>query len=345
MKLSNRDLEILNIVIRSYILNGEPVGSKTLRDDHGLNLSPATIRSSMNRLCEAGLLCQPHTSAGRIPTSLGYQYFIHKLIPECKLDENAKRAIDSLFPGAQEDPEELLDSACSALADITGCVSMLTPPQGSELKVYRVRLVPIDKYTAVLMFVTTAGIIKSRFCRFDRQINADFLSKIDACLAKTLVGRPLDSVNAASMQNMLIGLGEDALYAMPAVYTASEMVEELNQARVKLKGQANLFSHREYGSDKLKPLLDYLHNEPSVCNMLSQAGGEITVILGSETGEKALKSSGLIVTKYKLGGQNVGAIGILGPDRMNYETIIPSVLYFKESLGRYLTDRFKRDMQ
>ena len=92
MNISNRDLEILNIVIRSYILNGEPIGSKTLKDSHGLNVSSATIRSSMSRLCEMGLLCQPHTSAGRIPTPLGYRLFIQKLIPDSSLDENAKNA-------------------------------------------------------------------------------------------------------------------------------------------------------------------------------------------------------------------------------------------------------------
>lgn len=345
MQLSNRDLEILNIVIRSYILNGEPVGSKTLRDSHGLDLSPATIRSSMNRLCEAGLLCQPHTSAGRIPTALGYRLFIQRLIPECRLDENTRQAIDRVFPESGDDPENLLDCACEALADITGCVSLLTTPSGSESHIYRVRLVPVGKYTAVLMLITTTGIIKSRFCRFERQINAEFLAKIDNRLSLALVGTPLDSIGTASMQNMLSGLGEDALYAMPAVYSASELIDELSKAHVKLKGQSNLFAHHDYGSDKLKPLLDYLQNEPQVYQMLSQAGGDITVILGSETGERALKSSGVIVAQYKLGDRNAGMIGILGPDRMDYETIIPRVLYFKESLGRYLTGRFERDLQ
>ena len=340
MQLSNRDLQILDTVIRSYILTGDPVGSKTLKEIHSLNMSPATIRSSMSRLCEAGLLCQPHTSAGRLPTPLGYRYFIQQLISRCVLDENARRLIDDVFTELNEDTEHLLDNACEILADITGCVALMTTPYDSSAGVKKITLVPVDKYTAVLMIVTSAGMIKSRICRFEKQIKPDFLAKIDNMLTSALVDVPLDNVTPASVQSMLASFGDDSLYAMPAVFTALQMIESLSHASIKLKGQSNLFLHREFSADRMKPLFDWLQNEPQISNMLSQAGGDVTVILGSETGEQALGNSGVIVAKYRLGDSNAGAIGILGPDRMNYESIIPSVIYFRESLSRYLTNRF-----
>ena len=345
MNISNRDLEILNIVIRSYILNGEPIGSKTLKDSHGLNVSSATIRSSMSRLCELGLLCQPHTSAGRIPTPLGYRLFIQKLIPDSSLDENAKNEIDNLFPESDIDLDKLLDNACELLADLTGCVSIMTIPQNTDSVIRKLKLVTVGRYTAVMVMITPTGLIKSRYCRFERTIDGNFLNRLENMLSQALVNKPLESFSPAFMQSILLSLGEDSLYAMPAIYVASKLITELSQTSIKLKGQKNLFSHKEFCSDKIIPLFEYLQNQPSLYNMLSNAIGDVTVILGSETGERALNSSGVIVAKYKLGDKNVGTIGILGPDRMDYESIIPSVLYFKDTLGRYLTHRYTQDLQ
>lgn len=345
MKLSKRDLEILNIVIRSYILNGEPIGSKTLKDSHNLGVSSATIRSSMSRLCEAGLLCQPHTSAGRIPTPHGYRMYIQQLISSCVLDERSKKIIDSVFPDTGDNPDALLDNACEALAHITGCVSLLTTPHSEGAVIHKIKSVPVGRYTSILMMITPTGMIKSKYCRFERKVNEEFLKKIDNMLSDALVNKPVELITPATIQSTLLNLGEDALYAVPAVSAAIELADELSKTSIKLKGQSNLFSHREFCSDKIIPLFDYLKNESRLHNMLSHTGGDITVILGSETGERALSHSGVIVAKYKLGDENAGAIGILGPDRMNYETIIPSVLYFKDSLGRYLTKKYTQDLQ
>ena len=128
MELNKRNRDILSEVISAYIITGEPVGSKQLANSTPLNCSSATIRAKMNELCELGLLSQPHTSAARVPTAAGYRYFIGELIKNSQATDEDKRIIDSLLPHAVTSPERLMESACNALADYTGCAAMMTTP-------------------------------------------------------------------------------------------------------------------------------------------------------------------------------------------------------------------------
>ena len=343
MLLTQREASILNAVIRSYIITGEPVGSKALRDAQSMNLSPATIRAAMNRLCELGLLEQPHTSAGRIPTAAGYRYFIENLLPNCRLPQAIKDQIDSIFPHCSQQPDSLVEDSCEALAELTGCAALLTTPADREAYIKSVRLMQVSRHTAILVLLTSSGMMKSRIFRFELPVSSALLEKIDAVLRQEVYNLPLDELNPVMMQGLLLTLGEDSLAAAPAISALMDAANDIAESQVKLKGETNLLTHREFSAERAKMLFDYLQNDLALLHILRRTGDGLSIILGNETGEDALNSSGMIVTHYSIGDRDVGAIGILGPDRMDYEHIIPSVLYFKDKLGGLLTERFSDD--
>ncbi|MBQ2676494.1 MAG: heat-inducible transcription repressor HrcA [Clostridia bacterium] len=340
MELSQREQAVLQAVIRSYIVTGEPVGSKALCEIPTLNVSSATIRAKMSELCELGLLEQPHTSAGRIPTALGYRYYIEQLMSDYHLTDEDKNVIDSLLPHNMDQPERIIEQACEALAELTNCAAMLTTPADERACVKKVNLIMLGRKTVMAVLVTSSGIIKNKITRCDLDISIDLLEKVDNILKQTVYGMPLSELNMPLSQMIIMQLGAEALTAAPIIIAVFEAAGSAADAEVKLKGESNLLRHREFSSSKASQLLEYLKKKNGLIPFLKNVDNGISVVLGDEIGESALSSSGVIITRYNLFDRQVGSIAILGPDRMDYEHIIPSILYFRDSLSRLLTESF-----
>ena len=171
MELSERKEKILAAVVEQYIKTGEPVGSKALLDSLDMSVSSATVRNEMADLGYLGLLDQPHTSAGRVPTGEGYRYYVDNLVPESELSEESRRLIDAGIGNANGDPESLLRHAGEALAYLTQCAAVMTTPSGENTKIKRVELVPISPHTAMIVLLASNGILRSKLFRLDSAID------------------------------------------------------------------------------------------------------------------------------------------------------------------------------
>lgn len=344
MELSQANREILSAVIRAYVLTGEPVGSKVLRELAGLHCSPATIRAKMSELCELGFLSQPHTSAGRVPTALGYRFYVEQLMDRYKLSQADKNEIDSLLPSPDTTPEKLIDCACEALAELTNCAAMLTTPADAQAQIAKVQFIPIGRRTVMVVLITSAGMIKNRVARCDFDMHPQTLLKMNRLVEQTVCGKTLEEFTSADAQALLVASGVNVFSAAPLIAALVDTVGDAVDAELRLKGTSNLLTHREFSAQKARELLDYLQNKGKLLTILRHEDKDFEILLGSETGEEALSSSGVIVTRYSVGGREVGSIGILGPARMDYEHIIPSILYFRDSLGRLLTESYAEDI-
>ena len=342
MELSERKQKILGAVVEQYIKTGEPVGSKALLSALDMSVSSATVRNEMAELDALGYLEQPHTSAGRIPTNEGYRYYVDNLMVDRQIDENIRRRIEAGISTALSDPEKLLEKAGEVLADLTDCAVVSTTPSGEGAYIKRIEAVPVGTHTAMIVLLTSTGILKSKVCRSDFDLNAAVLEKFYNVVKTSFLGQSLVSVDTAMMQSLVASLGADFFTLMPLVTAISDLAQDAARTEIVLGGQSNLLHHSGYYGSTAYELLEFLRRGEPLNKMLSGSGDkEVDVKIGSENPYRQLIKSSVIVSNYNINGAKSGSIGIIGPTRIDYETLIPSVRYLTNLVGELLTQTFK----
>ena len=335
MELSERKQKILAAVVEQYIRTGEPIGSKTLMELLPMRVSSATIRNEMAELASMGLLEQPHTSAGRVPSHAGYRYYIDHLMHTRELDADARRKIESAI-GTGGDPEHLLSRAGEVLADLTNCAALSTTPAGESARIRRIEMVPVGSRTAMLVLLTSTGILKSRICRADVSITAPLLERFYNVTSSQLVGKPLSDMQITTMQTLAASLGADAFTMLPFLAGIAELARDAAQAAVRLDGQSNLLGYRELEENAYE-LMEFLRRGEPLNALISANKSDVHVLIGKENKYRQLANSSLILARYDVGGEESGTLGVIGPTRLDYAKLIPSVRYLTDLVGRLLT--------
>lgn len=338
MELTARQQKILSAVIDLYILTGEPVGSKSLCETLDFNVSSATVRNEMGNLSELGLLEQPHTSAGRVPTEKGYRVYIDRLMKRPGMTGDEKRYIDSLILPSAYDPEKLLDGVAKVLASMTKFAAVSTTPSGESAVVRAVQLVQTSRRTAMVILMTSAGTMKSRVFHCDFDITPEILRVFFRMLNEKLIGVPVADITPAYIQSLAASMGDMAMMISSALMAVADAAQESMQSEVCLDGEINLLFYPEFGQEGLRRIMNFLSRPADLCRLLSQPKENVRVILGEESRRPELRDSSVIVSRYSVGGRDSGAIAIIGPMRMNYGRIISSVEYLSDSVGRMLTE-------
>ncbi len=335
MELTPRKKIILSEIVKSHIACGEPVGSKFLSQTTNLGLSPATIRNEMSDLCDMGYLEQPHTSAGRVPTAAGYRLYVNGLLGNDQPDETVKKSIDKMIEDAAKDPENITSLASQALSNLTGltAVSLTIPEDDAYVK--RVELLPMGRRSALLVLVTSDGIARSRICRTNESITASAISVFDRIIATEVVGTSLSMFSGALLQTVAAKSGEFSLVLMPLFCILFEMIDNVCRFELDLKGEANIYAHYQKESDARK-IVDFISRRDAILSILSEIPDPVSVVFGDDFEIEALKPSSMVVAKFGGGENRLGRIGVVGPTRMDYEDLIPSISYFAKQLGRVL---------
>ena len=338
--ISERKKIILAALIKNFIKTGEPVGSKSLIDITGLNVSSATLRNEMSELCELGFLEQPHTSAGRQPTSAGYNFYFERLMNRKEVPSDLKVIIDNMLADAAKDPEHLASIAGQLLSDLTGFPAIMATITKNETYVRRVEILPMGRKTVLLLLITSDGLARSRICRSAFDLAPEVLSKFDRLISINVIGTELGSFTPAFLQSLVSQCGDLSLFMMPLLSSIFEMAEDLKSKSISVKGESNLmkcYSNEYYA----RSLLGLLTKQELLFSLLANTSDNIEVVFGDETGIDELKLSNIVVAKYNLGNQDIGRIGVLGPTRMAYEQLIPSIEYFADRLGHVMTQAIK----
>ncbi len=331
MELSPRKENILATIVRTYIKTGDPVGSKTLCESLG-SVSSATIRNEMSELAELGYLDQPHTSAGRIPTDRGFRLYIDKLMREHVLTENERCILDSFVPKASGDCELMLRRAAAALSSATRCLTLLTSETGDSTLIHKVELVAMSAHSALLVLITSSGTLHNRMFRFATPLSAALIERFTALVEKELIGTPVSSFQPALLQTLVAGAGEHAFVLTELMSALGELITETAEAKLELSGQSNLLEHEGFSVLKAREIFDLLNRRDEVLSLLETCKRDSGVILGCDTSYSALDKSGLVIARYRISDAHTGYIGIIGPLRMNYDVLVPSIKYFAGSL-------------
>ncbi len=343
MEMTERKEKILAAVVEKYIQTGEPVGSKSLVDILGFPVSSATVRNEMAELSEMGYLEQPHTSSGRIPSSKGYRYYIEHLMTAYEMSPVEKGLINSKLMESSGDPQSVLEKTGNILADITKCAAITTTPSDVEAVIKKVELVPIGTRTAMVVMLTSTGILKTRVCRTVSEITIDVAESFYNIVKSNFVGKPASELSIAKIQTLALSLGEKALVMTPLLVALSDAAKMTERTELLLEGQTNLLNHREleYNAFELMEFLRRAEPLNKVFSSYSGKDGVPNVLIGNENMFKELQNSTMIFSKYSIGNHESGTLGIIGPTRIDYARLIPSIKYLTEVVGIILSDNLE----
>lgn len=339
MELSERKKRILSAIVEQYIATGEPVGSKVLCA--ALGVSSATVRNEMSELAEMGLLDQPHTSAGRIPSHIGYRYYIDNLMNRYELGEEQRRRMEAQMMLYAGDPEQLLEQAGEILANITNCAAVTTTPKDESAVVRKVDIIPMGSNTVMLMLVTSTGTVRTRGYKMrSSEVTEELLEVFYSVTDHVFIGKSVADINLGLIKRLTPLLGDNAVIIQEILIALAELAWDAAKEEILFEGQANLLNHREY-DDNAYELINFLKKDDSLSSLLSsQDSGAIHVIIGRETEIPQLENSSLIMAKYQVSGHAGGTLGIIGPTRIDYAKLIPNIEYLTSLVSRLLSDAF-----
>ncbi len=339
MELSDRKLKILSAVVNNYIQSAEPISSKMLCELLNLSLSSATIRNELAELTELGLLEQPHTSAGRVPSHLGYRLYINKLMGKYYLTKKSKEYINSILDLDEIDPEIILKNVTSLLANMTNFAVVCTSVCAQEDYIKNVKLIKFGKYTAMIILTTSSGLVKNRLFRCEILLRGNILEKFNNILVEKFVGVSLKEVTPAFIQTIAASLGNLA-FLMTDVFDALFEISKLaSKTDVYFDGQTNLLLNPEYDQKSAIKLMKFFNYSDDILDLfLLDDDNKTHVFIGEELHHEELDQSSIIVTKYIVDKVNYGVIGIVGPTRMNYTKLIANLEYIASLVGNKLNN-------
>jgi len=335
--VSVRRLEILRAIVDEYVATQEPVGSKSIAARSGLGISPATIRNEMAVLEEEGLITHPHTSAGRIPTDLGYRVFVDKLATVKPLSGAERRAIETFLEGAL-DLDDVVLRTVRLLADVTKQVAVVQYPSMIKSRVRHVELVALTPSRLMMILITDAGRVEQRVLELDNDASDLFLSTLRNQLNNAVMGQRLPDV-ADRISGILESYSAADRKNVAVVISALiEMAMERPEEKVVLAGTANLARFSEDFSTHMHPVLEALEEQVVLLRLLGDAGENVQVRIGTEQREQNLRATSLVTVGYGATDSPLGALGVLGPTRMDYAGSIAAVSAVARYVGRYLNE-------
>ncbi len=339
-ELSERKKLILKAIVEAHIQDGEPVGSKYLTENRMLSCSSATIRNEMAELESLGYLEQPHTSAGRVPSEYGYRFYVDSLMQKYRMSQNELVRMNALVKSRLAEVDRLLETATQLAAALTNYTSLAVKPKQSVAVIDRFKTVLLGDAHFMLVMIDGGGNIKTRQIHTEFSVDADLLSRLELALNTRIAGRRVEEITMPLVMEMERSFGEGESLIGPVIKNICETMSEMDGGDLKLSGVNRLLEYPEYAdAQEFKELLGVLEEKRDILKLVSDTPSEDDgpqVIIGSENGMEEMKNSTLVFQKIKSGGKVIGAIGILGPRRMDYSKVISTVEYIAENISELL---------
>ena len=325
--LSQRAQILLKTLIKKYIDEGLPVGSKALVNDSGLDVSSATIRSVLADLEDMGLLRSPHTSAGRVPTDLGYRLFVDSLVSVNQLREKELSQIQARF-NEKQSPRDLALSASGLLSGLTSMASVIMLPRSSSKSLRHIEFLPLTDCRVLAIIVVNDREVENRVIQTTREFSGNELLHMSNYLNAEFMGKNIHRVRA-DLLTQLRNAREDVNEFMASLIDmADTLFTEDAEGDLLVTGKTNLLAYQEIGdTEKLRRLFEVFKGKKDMLEVLDQclSADGMQMYIGSESGNNLLDQCSIITSPYTRDGEVVGVMGVIGPTRMNYEKVIPIV--------------------
>ncbi|NNE72265.1 MAG: heat-inducible transcription repressor HrcA [Acidimicrobiales bacterium] len=332
--LDERKTAILQAVVEDYIQTAQPVGSSHIAKAPGVNVSPATVRSEMAALEQAGYLHQPHTSAGRIPTEKGYRSFVDSMIGEGKspgkLARGQAAAVREFFDQAHGELEAMLSDTSRLLSGLTNYAAVVVAPGVDAAAIRSVQLVDLAPQVVMVVAVLANGVIEKHTIELATEVSAEVVADAGRAVADAFVGQTLGS--PVSVESRALGTDEliDAAIGALSGHESNDIVFVDGRDRVAQSFEA---------VEQVRHVLTVLERQLVVVSLLRDVLDRgLQIAIGNETGVETLADCALVVAPYEIGGETAGTIGVLGPTRMDYSQALAAVAVVSNQLGHRLTE-------
>ena len=326
--LDPRAAELLKMLVERYIHDGQPVGSRTLSRMASLGLSPATIRNVMADLDDLGFVASPHTSAGRVPTTRGYRYFVDSLLaPEALSAETQASLADELLP-RDRGPDELVQLASNLLSSLSHMAGVVTVPRRNLSVLRRIEFLPLSDQRVLAILVVNQREVQNRIINVDRDYGADELERFANLLNEKYAGRDLVSLRSVLQDDVVDAQSSVNQTLRDAVAMADQALKGTQHQDYVLAGGANLLGYQEMTDvQRLRQLFDALDRKRDLLHLFDQclSAPGMQIFIGDESGYRVLDECSVVTAPYFVDGQVAGVLGVIGPTRMAYHRIIPLV--------------------
>lgn len=334
MELTERKKQILRAIVDSYIRTAEPVGSKTISQLPGMDFSPATIRNEMADLTTMGLLEQPHTSAGRVPSAAGYRLYVDELMQDYRLSMDETKSINQAMEVKMQEVDKMISQVGKLVSKMTDLPAYAVAARSTQRTVKRFDLILAEAGSFILVVMLSDNQVQNKLIRLPLDVSQEDLRLLSAVLNASLTELTADEITPELLAKVTrSAAGAASLVPVIVDYTV-ELLKKTH-SEVYMTGQAKLLGQPEYHDvEKAQEVLTSL-DEDVISNLpATLSSGTTQILVGPENVAKELKDSSVVITKFDIGDGMQGMIGVVGPTRMDYAKITARLSYFAENLGR-----------
>ena len=337
MELQDRKMKILQAIIRNYLETGEPVGSRTISKYTDLKLSSATIRNEMADLEEMGLIMQPHTSAGRIPTDAGYRLYVDNMLG------TERRQVDemkSMLVEKQDRLENLLQQVARLLAANTNYASMISSPMMSRNKIKFIQLSQVDDDNVLAVIVLEGNLIRNRVIPVEGPLGAEQMLKLNMLLNTNLCGLPIEEITLGLIESIKRDAGIHTEIVSDVFDAAAEIVRKEEDLKIYTSGANNIFRYPELADHrKASEIISDFEEKQALTSIVQESLADsgssetgIQVYIGNEMPVASMRDCSVVTATYDLGEGMKGTVGIIGPRRMDYERVVDVLRHIMQQL-------------
>ncbi|WP_137601129.1 heat-inducible transcriptional repressor HrcA [Paucilactobacillus nenjiangensis] len=341
--LTKRQSDILQAIVRHYTATGQPVGSKLLADSLPEKVSSATIRNEMAALEEMGLIAKEHSSSGRVPSTVGYRYYVDNLLDKQAVDASDVAIIQNSFGQDFNKIDEIVARSADILSDLTTFTTFTLKPEQKMARLSGFRLVPLGNQQVMAILVTDSGDVESQTFTIPRDMNTDELESVIRLINDQLSGLPLTEVLTRLQQDIPLRIKSYMRSPSGVLNIFDNILSHVSSEQFFVGGKMNLlgFSHN-HDPNALQALYRLLDQNESLSTVLDPLDDNINVRIGSEISNKLLDDFSLITATYDVDQYGKGIIAVLGPTRMPYSRTIGLVSAFREELAKQMLDYYHR---
>jgi heat-inducible transcriptional repressor len=339
VELTEREKAILRYVIHQYILTASPVGSRNISKKYDLGLSPATIRNIMADLEELGYLDHPHTSAGRVPTDKGYRFYVDSLMPTPRLAKNEKELIKRSFESNFETPDKALKIASDVLSEITNQLACVTYPKFESATLDKIRLVKLSTKRLLVVITIRSGLVRTITLELNSNVESDKLESVQKILNERLSGLTFHEIRKTLPKRLKGKRDKDVEPIIRLFLDSSDKIFSNipGEEKAFISGVSRVVHQPEFADhEKVESIIELIENKDVIVHFIDETFSgkkKLSIAIGGETNEKRFEEYSLIVKKYKL-GEVSGALGIIGPKRMEYSKTVAAIEFIAETLSK-----------
>ncbi len=340
VELNERKRQILRAIVDDYIRTAEPVGSSYILNKHNLGISSATIRNEMAYLEEMGYLDKPHTSAGRVPSSLGYRAYVDELMQRYTLTVSEIEKMRSSLKKSYVELGNILKDISNTVAHLTNYTTLISSPYVMTNKIKSIRLVPLDEKSFVMIVVSSGGIVKNTTITLRTDIDLNILERLGNYLNHTFCEKDIAFITESFIneQRQMLPVANDIIN--PVFDFLVDVIKSLVSFEVSAMGEANILNYPEFKNiNRTKEFFDFIDNidKEFIKDILKD--DKINILIGDENPHLKELGLSMVISNYKINDSMMGGIAIIGPTRMDYSKVVATLDYLKNNLNKYLTDK------